>query len=157
MQPQQTRGFTVIELLVTLAILGVLVLVAMPLAEVTIKRNKESELRTNLRQIRNALDAYKQAYDEGRMPKVVGASGYPPSLQVLVDGVTDVSQPNQPKLYFLRRIPRDPFNADASTENMWGLRSYASSAKEPQPGKDVFDVYSLSNQIGLNGVVYREW
>jgi general secretion pathway protein G len=151
---RRAQGFTVVELLVTLAILGVLVMVAMPLAEVTIRRNKESELRTSLRQIRNALDAYKQAYDDGRISKVAGASGYPPNLDVLVDGVLDVSQPQPVQMYFLRRMPRDPFS-DRPTE--WGLRSYASSAKEPQPGKDVFDVYSLSKDVGLNDVPYRDW
>lgn len=148
------QGFTVIELLVTLAILGVLVMVAMPLAEVTIRRNKESELRTSLRQVRHALDAYKQAYEDGRIAKVAGASGYPPNLDVLVNGVRDVSQPKTTYMYFLRRIPRDPFALGSAT---WGVRSYASTAQEPQAGADVFDVYSLSNEVGLNGIVYRDW
>lgn len=152
-------GFTLIELMVVIAIVGVLATMAMPMMELTRVRANEAELRTSLRQIRTALDDYKKAWDEGRIEKKVGASGYPPSLDVLVNGVRDVKQPNDVKIYFLRRLPRDPFHPDTSTppEQTWGLRSYASPPDEPVPGADVFDVYSLSGRTGLNGIPYRNW
>lgn len=153
------RGFTFIELLATLAIIAALASMAFPMVELTMKRDKEKELRTSLREIRRALDAYKQAGDEGRMVRSAGESGYPPSLSVLVDGVIDQKDPARKKLVFLRRIPRDPFNSDGSValDQSWGLRSYESPAADPRPGKDVFDIYSLAQGSGLNGVPYREW
>jgi general secretion pathway protein G len=154
-----SRGFTLIELMVVIAIIGVLATMAMPMVELARVRADESELRTALRQIRTALDDYRKAWDEGRIEKKVGASGYPPSLDVLVNGVKDVKQPNDVKIYFLRRLPRDPFHTDKSTpaEQTWGLRSYASPPDEPTPGADVFDVFSLSGRTGLNGIAYRNW
>jgi general secretion pathway protein G len=106
-----------------------------------------------LREIRGALDAYKRAADEGSIERAADASGYPPTLATLVDGVADKKKTDGSKLYFLRRLPPDPVTGVAE----WGLRSYASSATEPQPGKDVYDVYSKSPDTGLNGVPYREW
>lgn len=152
-------GFTLIEMVVTVAIVGILAAGAFPLAELAAQRTRESELRQSLRLIRNGLDAYKQAYDEGRIEPVVGASGYPPSLQTLVNGVVDVSDPEGGRIYFLRRIPRDPFFPDASVspDRTWGKRSYASPPNAPREGADVFDVYSRSERIGLNGIAYREW
>lgn len=154
-----SRGFTLIELMVVIAIVGVLATMAVPLMELARVRANEAELRSSLRQIRSALDDYKKAWDEGRIERKVGASGYPPSLDVLVNGVRDVKQPNDVKIYFLRRLPRDPFHTDTSTppEQTWGLRSYASPPDEPLPGADVFDVYSLSGRTGLNGIPYRNW
>jgi general secretion pathway protein G len=146
------KGFTLIELLITVTILALLASVALPLAEVTVQRNKESELRQTLRDVREAIDAYKRAADDGAIERAADASGYPPSLAALADGVADKRKTDGPKLYFLRRVPRDPIGAED-----WGLRSYASSAAEPQPGKDVFDVYSKSADTGLNGIPYREW
>jgi general secretion pathway protein G len=153
------RGFTLIEMLVVVAILSVLASAAFPLAELTIRREREQELRTALRQLRGGLDAYKQAYDEGRILKRTGASGYPRNLEELVAGVDDASSPQKTKIYFLRRLPRDPTFTDSTVlaAQTWGLRSYASTPDDPQPGDDVFDVYSLSPQVGLNGISYREW
>ncbi len=153
------RGFTLIELLVTVAIVAVLASVAMPLSEVAIQRGKEQDLHRALREIRDALDAYKRITDEGRIQRSPDQSGYPPTLTALVDGVTDAKSPSGAKIYFLRRVPRDPFYQDTSTpaERTWGLRSYESPADNPVPGKDVFDVRSLSERKGLNGVAYREW
>ena len=148
----KARGFTLIELLITVAIVALLASVALPLAEVTVQRNKEKDLRHALREIRGALDAYKRAADEGSIERAADASGYPPTLAALVDGVADKKKTDGSKLYFLRRIPADPLSGAE-----WGLRSYASSATEPQPGKDVYDVYSKSPDSGLNGVPYREW
>jgi general secretion pathway protein G len=153
------RGFTLIELLVTLAILAVLASAVVPLAEVTVQRTKESELRSALRQIRGALDEYKRAVDEGRIVKKADESGYPPSLDVLVAGVPNEKDPKKAKIYFLRRIPRDPFGTDPSVPpaRTWGLRSYASPHDAPAEGNDVFDVYSRAEGKGLNGIPYREW
>lgn len=110
-----SRGFTLIELMVVIAIIGVLATMAMPMVELARVRADESELRTALRQIRTGLDDYRKAWDDGRIEKKTGASGYPPSLDVLVTGVTDVKQPNDVKIYFLRRLPRDPFHPDKTT------------------------------------------
>lgn len=152
-------GFTLIELVVTIAILGLLATVAVPFAQLVQQRSKEAELRTSLRQIRTAIDAYKQAVVEKRIESPADASGYPPDLDVLWKGVADITKPDDSKLYFLRRLPRDPFYPDAAAEpaETWGKRSYASPPDDPQEGDDVYDVYSLSDKTGLNGVPYREW
>ena len=155
----RSGGFTLIELVITVAILGVLALMAVPLMEVTAQRNRETELRLALRQIRGALDAYRQAVTDKKIQVAADASGYPPDLDSLVKGVADVSSPAGKKLYFLRRLPRDPFQADAATPaaETWGKRAYGSPPDEPQPGEDVFDVYSRAPGVGLNGVPYRDW
>lgn len=151
-------GFTLIELVVSLAILALISTMAAPMGEVIVQRNKEQDLRKSLRLVRDAIDAYKQAYDEGHMIKQVDASGYPPTLQILQDGVEDAKSPTPKRIFFLRRIPADPF-ADPTTPpaESWGLRSYASSAQNPSPGDDVYDIYSKSEAKGLNGVPYKEW
>jgi general secretion pathway protein G len=180
----RARGFTLIELVVTLALVGVMAMVAVPLYEVTAIRMKEAELRTALRQIRTALDAYKDATDAGKIAKDPGDSGYPPSLKVLVEGVeqAQTAQPaitgqnptnlnslspssltassDQPtRLMFLRQVPRDPFTPDPSVppEEQWDTRSYGSPPSDPQPGKDVYDVMSKSTNIGSNGIAYKDW
>lgn len=152
------RGFTMIELVVTLAVLGVLAAIAVPVAELAYKRTKEQELRYNLRQIRDGIDAYKRASDEGRVAKKVGESGYPPKLEMLSDGVEDLRSPTKAKIYFLRRIPVDPMAPSGVTGlESWGKRSYASPPDEPKAGDDVYDVHSLNPGIGINGIPYREW
>jgi general secretion pathway protein G len=152
-------GFTFIELLVTLAIVAVLASIAYPMAELASQRARERELKVALREIRTALTAYKRAGDEGRIPRRANESGYPPTLQVLLDGVENAKDPARSKIYFLRRIPKDPTFLDqtAPAVTMWAKRSYASPPDKPAEGLDVFDVYSRSAGAGLNGVPYREW
>jgi general secretion pathway protein G len=154
-----SRGFTLIELLVTVVIVAILASIALPLSEVSRQRDKEEELRRALRQLRDAIDGYKRAAEEGRLTRRADESGYPPSLTTLVEGVTDAKSPSGTRIYFLRRVPRDPLNPDVQTppEHTWGLRSYESPHNNPKAGKDVFDVYSLHAGNGLNGIPYREW
>ena len=154
------RGFTLIELLVTVAIVGLMASIALPMTELAVQRSKEQELRIALREIRSAIDAYHKVWGEGgRIQKGVDDSGYPKSLEVLVEGVEDAKSPTRSKIYFLRRIPRDPMALDthSSAADTWGKRAYKSPPDDPQEGDDVYDVYSLSKKVGLNGVPYREW
>jgi general secretion pathway protein G len=152
-------GFSLIELLVTLAILGVLVLLVMPVAQIELQRSKEQDLRRALRDIRHGIDDYKQAADDGRIPRRAGASGYPEDLDILVKGLPDQRDPKHAKIFFLRRIPRDPMQPDTALtdEQSWGKRSYSSEATEPQEGSDIYDVYSTSSKVGLNGAPYSKW
>lgn len=156
---EASAGFTLIELLVTLAILGVLACMTVPVAQVMREREREQQLREALHEIRHAIDAYKAATKDGHIPTDAGATGYPPKLEVLVDGVQDQTDPKKHKLYFLRRIPRDPMtdDADLSDAATWGKRCYASEADDPQEGDDVYDVYTNSKGVGLNGIPYRNW
>ena len=147
------RGFTLIELLVVVAIVAILASAARPLSELNVKRAKELELRRALREIREGLDAYKQASEDGRIERGAASSGYPPSLEALVKGTPDRRNPKAQPMYFLRRIPRDPMTADGQ----WGLRSYASPPDAPAEGEDVFDVYTRASGVGINGLPYREW
>jgi len=153
------QGFTLIELVITVAIVALLASVALPVSELAVQRTKEQELRRTLRQVREAIDAYKQASDEGRIKKSVGDSGYPKKLEELAEGVEDQKSPKKDKIYFLRRIPRDPFNADPtlSAAGTWGKRSYASPPDDPKEGDDVFDVFSIAQGKGINGQPYRDW
>ena len=167
-------GFTLIEMIVVVAIVGILAAAAQPLLALQTQRKKELELRHSLRILRTAIDAYKQAVVEGRIAptsKSNDDSGYPPSLQILVDGVELVLPPKAAqaatsdsgprRIYFLRRMPRDPFSNTAASEvaahQSWGLRSHDSPAEAPQAGRDVFDVYSRAEGVGLDGTAYRSW
>jgi general secretion pathway protein G len=152
-------GFTLIELVITVAIIGLLASAAAPLASMAIQREKESELRAALRDIRSAIDAYKEAAEQGRVMVPADASRYPPDLKSLYAGVEDATKPEKSLIYFLRRLPRDPFFPDGSVaaEETWGLRSYASSQENPQAGEDVYDVFSLDKGKGLNGVPHHDW
>lgn len=153
------RGFSYIEVLFTVAIVAVMASTVMPYMEKNLQRQQEQALIDGLRQIRSAIDVYKLAVEQGKITVDADASGYPPTLDVLVEGVVDASNPEQSRLYFLRRLPRDPFDPDKDIVPAlsWGLRSYDSPPDNPQPGRDVFDVFSRSDLVGLNGVPYREW
>ena len=152
-------GFTLIEMVITVAIVGILASAALPLTELSAKRAKEQQLQEALRQIRTALDDYKRAVDEGRIARSDLETGYPKSLALLVDGVSDQKSPDRKKIYFLRRLPRDPFATDVAlpAAQTWGKRAYASPPDAPREGEDVYDVYSLSSGLGINGVRYRDW
>lgn len=153
------RGFTLIELLVTLAIVALLALFTVPVAEVAVQRANEAQLRHALREIRDAIDAYKTAGDEGRVARPLQSHGYPRTLAELVDGVEDAKDPKKGKIYFLRRIPRNPLDASGAQDaaDTWGKRAYASEPSDPQEGDDVYDVFVPSAGTGLNGVPYRQW
>ena len=152
-------GFTLVELLVTVVIVGILAAAILPLSHLSHQRAKEKELREALREIRRGLDAYKLASDEGRIAKSADESGYPRSLDSLVLGVMDARNPKGEPIYFLRRVPRDPFFPERAVPaaKTWGIRSYASSYEAPKEGGDVFDVYSMTHGEALDGSRYREW
>src|SRR5258706_13451003 len=149
---KKPRGFTLIELLITITIVALLASVALPLAEVSAQRSREQDLRHALRELREAIDGFKRASDDGVIERAADQSGYPPTLAALVEGVPDKRKPDGPKVFFLRRLPRDPLTGED-----WGLRAYASAASDPQAGKDVYDVFSRSPGVGLNNVPYKEW
>lgn len=156
--PLRRTGYTLIELLVVLAVLGILASVAMPLAEVGVQRDKERQLRRALWEIRDAIDGYRQARESGAFG-IPGESTCPPDLMALTQAQPDQRPDQQGRVWrFLRRVPRDPF-ADPTLppERSWGQRSYQSEASNPRPGDDVYDVYSTSTKMGLNGVPLRLW
>jgi general secretion pathway protein G len=148
------KGFTLIELIITVFIVSILVGVAVPLARNSIKRQKEIELREDLREMRTAIDKYKDASDRGFIPMKIDTEGYPETLKVLVEGV-DVNGTVGKKMKFLRRIPIDPMTN--STD--WGLRSYQDDPKNSSSwgGQDVFDVYTKSQGTALDGTKYKDW
>lgn len=154
-----SHGFTLVELIIVVAIMAVLASSAMPLYELNVQREKEQELRAGLRQIREAIDAYKRAVNEGRVAKKADKSDYPGRLEDLVEGVPDIKDPAKRKIYFLRRLPRDPMSVDPALSNAdtWGKRAYESPPDDPQEGDDIFDVYSRSRKTGLNGISYYKW
>lgn len=152
-------GFTLIELLVALVLMALLVTSAAPMMQLSAKRNKEQELKKALWQMRDAIDAYKQAADDGLIKKSADQSGYPASLQQLLTGVENMQDPKKRKIFFMRNIPRDPFATDPTiaAEETWAKRSYSSSFEAPMEGEDVYDVYSRSKEIGINQQPYSEW
>ena len=150
-------GYTFIELLVVTSIILVLASAIMPLARVTSQRTREAELRRDLREMRTAIDRYKDVADQGLIGSLdikVGSENYPPDLQTLVDGVTAANDATGRKLKFLRRIPIDPMTH--GTE--WGLRSYQDKPDATRwGGQNVFDVFTTSDGTGLDGTKYRDW
>ncbi|AVR96624.1 type II secretion system protein [Pseudoduganella armeniaca] len=151
-------GYSLIEMLVVISVLAILATAAMPLVELTAKRNKERELKLALSEIRQAIDAYKSAYDKGLIDRSATVSGYPPNLNVLVSGARSNQAADGQLAFLLRRMPRDPFaRPGIAAEQTWGLRSYASPPERPQPGADVYDVHSTSTEVGMNGVPYSQW
>lgn len=158
-QMKLPSGFSLIELLISLAILGLLATLATPLMELTHKRQQEHELRNNLQEIRQAIDAYKKAADEGKIQRKADETGYPPNLQALYEGVLDTRNTKKQKIYFMRRLPRDPFypDPDVAAADTWGKRSYDSDYNQPKEGKDVYDVYSLSTEKALDETSYSDW
>ena len=154
---RSSRGYTFVELLVVTALIMVLASAIMPLAKVTSRRTREAELRRTLREIRTAIDKYKDAADLnqiGSLDLKVGSEGYPPDLQTLVDGVNAANDATGRKLKFLRRIPVDPMTH--STE--WGMRSYQDKPDSTRwGGQNVFDVYTTFEGTALDGTKYRDW
>lgn len=150
---RRSRGYSLTELVIVCAVLSILAGVSFPVVKFTLKRGKELELRSGLREMRAAIDEFKRYSDAGFIPVDFGTDGYPKELEVLVEGVDIVGQIDR-KAKFLRRIPIDPMTGEAE----WGLRSY-----QDQPdsagwgGENVYDVYSLSQGVGLNKVPYSEW
>lgn len=153
------RGYTLIEMLVVLALLGVLSMMVTPMAALQAQRAKEVELKRALWQIRDAIDAYHHAAVAGALGGASSQPGYPPSLEALTRLHPDTRAGRQGQvLRFLRSIPRDPFADDnVPAAQTWGLRSYASEAARPQPGADVYDVFSRATGTGLNGVPLGHW
>lgn len=152
-----TSGYTFVEVLVVSVILMILASAAMPLARVTIQRQKEIELRRALRELRTAIDRYKDAVDLGLVPATevrTGSEGYPPELDTLVEGVPMANDASGRKLKFLRRIPFDPITGDRE----WGMRSYQDKPDATSwGGQNVYDVYSKSPNTALDGTKYRDW
>jgi general secretion pathway protein G len=150
---RREAGFTLAELVMVAAILTSLSLLAMPVVKFTTQRSKEMELRQDLRDLRAAIDQYKRFSDQGLLPVDLGTEGYPKDLDSLVKGVELVGQVDR-KMKFLRRIPVDPMTG----KKQWGLRSYQDEPEATSTGgEDVYDVYSLSQGVGLNGIAYRKW
>ena len=147
------RGFSLVELIITITIVAILAGLALPLARNSIVRQREVELRRALREMRVAIDRYKEASDLGLIQVTLGTEGYPDSLEILVEGVDQIGQVDR-KLKFLRRIPIDPMTNSAE----WGLRAYQDDPESASWGGDnVFDVYTKSIGVALDGTDYKDW
>lgn len=154
-----TQGFTIIELLVVMAILGILSVAVLPLSEMLVTAQKERALKHALWEIRGAIDEYKKVVTSVEKSPKNNASGYPPNLQILVDGIPHpMPEAGGRHIYFLRTMPRDPF-ADRSipADQTWRLRSFTSPPENPAPGAEVFDVHSSSDGVALDGSLYAKW
>ncbi|APG16840.1 type II secretion system protein [Kosakonia radicincitans] len=153
------RGFTLIEMMISLALLATLASAAIPIYQRQEQQRNEEELRVALRDIRSAIDRYGQLVEEGIIEKDADMTNWPASLDLLVDGVVNKKSPNKEKIYLLRRIPRDPFcdcDGRKNTET-WRVRASTQAPGETTGGKDVWDVSSTSSQPGLNGIPYAQW
>ena len=154
---RSVRGYTFIELLIVTTIILILASAVQPLAKVAITRQKEAELRRSLREMRTAIDKFKDAADAQMIPATelkVGSEGYPPSLETLVAGVSVANDATGRKLKFLRRIPIDPMTGS----DEWGMRAYQDRPDTTRwGGQNVYDVFSQSGGTGLNGTKYRDW
>ncbi|MCC7242906.1 MAG: type II secretion system protein [Acidobacteria bacterium] len=157
--PRFTRadGYSFVELLVVTTIVLILASAVQPLARVTIQRQKEVELRRVLREMRDAIDKFKDAADQGMIPTTelkANSEGYPPDLDTLVEGVSVANDASGRKLKLLRRVPVDPITGEAE----WGKRAYQDKPDTSSwGGQNIFDVYSLSGGTGLDGTKYRDW
>lgn len=151
------QGYTFVELIVVTTIILILASAVQPLARVAIQRQKEMELRRVLREMRDAIDKFKDAADAQMIPSTElkpNSEGYPPDLESLVDGVSVANDASGRKLKFLRRIPVDPMTGS----NEWGMRSYQDKPDATRwGGQNVYDVFSLSEGTGLDGSKYKEW
>lgn len=149
------RGLTLIELIVAFTILALLTSMAVPLAKYRVRREREKELRFALREIRTAIDKYKDASDQGLLGQVkIGSEGYPEKLEILVEGVKVAQAATDKKIRFLRRLPKDPFTGKAE----WGLRSTNDDPKSQSwGGQNVFDIYSKTMEKATDGTPYAEW
>lgn len=156
---KRQRGFTLIEMMITLTLLSILVAASTPLVRHYHQLRQEEELRESLRAIRSAIDHYLQASIEGRIEKKIDESGYPPNLKALSEGVADAKNPNGKMIYFLRRIPRDPLCdcANRADEETWRLRSSTQERGDFSGGKDIYDISSSASGSGLNGIPYAQW
>ena len=155
----KNSGFTLIELVVTVLIVAILATGALPIIQLTVQRNKETELKQSLRQIREAIDLYKKTADGGKIKKTLDQTGYPPSLELLEKGVVDQTDPKGRLIKFIRKIPRDPMNnnQELKPEETWEKRSYASDASAPVEGVDVYDIHSRSTKKAIDGSLYNSW
>jgi general secretion pathway protein G len=148
---RKSRGFTLAELVMVVALIAVLAAMALPVAKFTVKRQKEAELRLALRQMRTAIDEYKRMSDQGLIPLTIGGEGYPEELEELVEGVAIVGQ--ETKMRFLRRIPIDPM-----THDDWVLRSYQDDVDATSwGGENIYDVRTSSEGTALDGTKYADW
>jgi general secretion pathway protein G len=156
-RPACERGYTFIELVIVTAILMILASAVMPLAQVTSQRQREAELRRSLREMRTAIDKFKDAVDTGQIGSTdirAGSEGYPPDLETLVEGVSAAGDASGRKLKFLRKVPIDPMTN--STE--WGMRSYQDRPDSRSwGGQNIYDVYTKSEGVALDGTKYKDW
>jgi general secretion pathway protein G len=155
--PACHSGFSFVELLVVTTLIGILASAVMPLAQVAMQRTREVELRRTLRELRTAIDHYKDAADQGMIAATelkLGNEGYPPTLAVLVEGVRAAGDATQRKLKFLRRIPIDPMTGSKE----WGMRSYQDGPDaRTWGGQNVYDVFTTSDGTALDGTKYKDW